>query len=139
MDVPGDSPSLDSNSQSMTLIAASLAIWTNEAKKKRLPRGKRSCQLSDNLQRRKKGMKGSVSEWTTRLCALRLRASHTSKVTKIIRYDFNYRTRTMANHGFCYFKSLFCDETLAWKSNKKQKLACFLKGAVITKDRLKCG
>ena len=58
----------------MALIAASLAIWTNEAKKKRLPRGKRSCQLLDNLQRRKKGMKGSVSEWTTRLCALRLRA-----------------------------------------------------------------
>ena len=24
-----------------------------------------------------------------------------------------YRTRTMANRGFYYFKSLFCDETLA--------------------------
>ena len=27
-------------------------------------------------------------------------------------YAHTYRTRTMANRGFYYFKSLFCDETL---------------------------
>ena len=39
-----------------------------------------------------------------------------------------YRTRAMANR-------CFCKETLAQKWNKKEKLACFLRGAVIIRER----
>ena len=47
-----------------------------------------------------------------------------------------YHTCAMATCGYNSFFSSFCNETLAQKWNKKEKLACFLRGAVINRERV---
>ena len=42
-----------------------------------------------------------------------LKKSYLALIKFLVENLTKYRTRTMANRGFYYFKSLFCDETLA--------------------------